>query len=482
MTTPSQRKSPERVPWRHARALVGWSLFGVGCSNLLGIPDDNNKVDCLKTSDCGAGFVCENTRCVCTTCGHGGASGTGGTGGTGGSIAGQSGEPPVMSASGAGGSRAGTGGVAAGEGGTTNHGSGGTQTRGGTGGSATSGGGEAGQGGESATSGGGAGGEAGFPGVCDPSAKSCLVCDETGNYKDGETPCAEACKGKGECVYPPSCNGLGKICSGQDCCRSLPIPPGQFLRSCDLSCQEFCGSSLYFPAEISAFALDQFEVTVGRFRRFVYEYPASKPLEHSGKNPHNPDDDGWNAVWTASLPTDAADFRAKLGNADCAGLWTDTVEGNEPLPINCVTWYEAQAFCIWDGGRLPTEAEWNYVASGGQSRLYPWSTPSDSSIDQNHAVYQVSQPGVVGLHPLGRGRWQQDDLAGNVSEWIWDGSDECYTYTYCEDCGKTDASQEKRIRGGDYSSPAASLQVAERKEADASARNPSYGFRCARDF
>ena len=61
------------------------------------------------------------------------------------------------------------------------------------------------------------------------------------------------------------------------------------------------------------------------------------------------------AIWLARA------MRARVRIA----TWTNTEGSQENLPINGVNWYEAYAFCIWDGGFLPSEAEWVYAAAGG---------------------------------------------------------------------------------------------------------------------
>jgi formylglycine-generating enzyme required for sulfatase activity len=113
-----------------------------------------------------------------------------------------------------------------------------------------------------------------------------------------------------------------------------------------------------------------------------------------------------------------------------------------------VNWFEAYAFCIWDGGFLPSEAEWEYAAAGGsQQREYPWGS-TDPGMGNEYAIYNNYYPsGVapVGTTTLGAGLWGQLDLLGEVHEWNLD-----WYATYddpCVDCADLAAASDRVTRG-----------------------------------
>jgi formylglycine-generating enzyme required for sulfatase activity len=243
----------------------------------------------------------------------------------------------------------------------------------------------------------------------------------------------------------PSCVALqGTTCGTQkhDCCSTLPVPGGTFNRSNDPA----------FPAGVADFRLDEFEVTVGRFRAFVNAYPGSKPSADAGAR-DNIKGSGWDPAWDSNLPADQAALKAQLA---CNFMRTYEHDAslldagqNENNPINCVTWYVAFAFCVWDGGHLPTEAEWNIAAAAGtEQRIRAW---GNGPFESAKGTFGPSGPDLVGSKsPGGDGKYGHADLIGNMSEWTLD-NNVAYTNP-CLNCATIDAglTAPRVRRGGDW--------------------------------
>ncbi len=94
--------------------------------------------------------------------------------------------------------------------------------------------------------------------------------------------------------------------------------------------------------------------------------------------------------------------------------WVPGDVRTDALPVTCATREQAESFCAWTSGRLPTLTEWRYAAQGGEDRPYPW---GDAAPDEARAWFN-RKPDVrqVGLAAAGASRWGVLDLAGNVSE------------------------------------------------------------------
>jgi formylglycine-generating enzyme required for sulfatase activity len=300
-------------------------------------------------------------------------------------------------------------------------------------------------------------------------------------------------------VPGPGCAALPMTCGSsghESCCSSPAVPGGTYFRSYDTADGEY--SDMRFAATVSGFRLDKFEVTVGRFRAFVNAgmgTQISAPAAGAGAHAQIPGS-GWDATWNTFLAENSAALAAAVRCDPTFETWTDMSGANESRPMNCLTWYEAMAFCAWDGGFLPTEAEWNLAAAGGdEQRAYPWSAPPASPLilDSSHASYSDATgcggDGVpactradltpVGTKSLGDGRWGQSDLAGNVYEWTLD----MYAATYtnpCEDCAVLTGSSARVIRGGSLVTVAVGLRAASRVASMSTRRDYAVGARCAR--
>jgi formylglycine-generating enzyme required for sulfatase activity len=254
---------------------------------------------------------------------------------------------------------------------------------------------------------------------------------------------------------------------------------------------------------VNDFRLDRFEITVGRFRKFVAAWNGGwRPTAGAGKHTHlnsgngltdssgtTTYEQGWSSSWTSNVAMTTA-------NLQCASAWqtwTTSAGANEDMPMVCQNWYEDYAFCIWDGGFLPSEAEWNYAASGGsEQRVYPWSSPANSNtVSCSYANYAPTTttfcvngatggPNAVGSESTkGDGKFGQADLAGNANEFVLDWY--ASFVPTCNNCAYLPvAAADKVLRGGSFNAGAAAVLASFRGTIGPTARGARWGSRCAR--
>jgi formylglycine-generating enzyme required for sulfatase activity/serine/threonine protein kinase len=196
------------------------------------------------------------------------------------------------------------------------------------------------------------------------------------------------------------------------------------------------------------------------------------------------------ALLTENLPNYSAEDVKELSR------WCNPKDRSNH-PINCIDWDQAAAYCMWNGQRLPTEAEWEYAALGNDGREYPWgngapsatrvnacggecvavatreSIPFEPLYDDNDG-WETTAP--VGSYPEGASPFGALDMAGNVAEWTAD------WYGVYSPQAETDPQGPKTgssrvFRGGSW---AGFIRGADRRWPDPKVRATNLGFRCAR--
>lgn len=160
-------------------------------------------------------------------------------------------------------------------------------------------------------------------------------------------------------------------------------------------------------------------------------------------------------------------------------------------PVVCVNWEEAQAYCQWAGGRLPTEAEWEFAFRGEEGLIYPWGDAFDGSklnyceknCDQSHADDRFddgyARTAPVGSYPQGASWCGALNLGGNVSEWVadWFGD---YPPEGVSNPSGPSTGNEKMVKGCSWFFHPAYCRGALRASVDPEIRFDYLGFRCAK--
>ena len=184
----------------------------------------------------------------------------------------------------------------------------------------------------------------------------------------------------------------------------------------------------------------------------------------------------------AQAPVTNKQYRACVDAGACprvesSGPWF----AGDYQPVVNVSWEEARAFSRWAGGRLPTEAEWEYAArGGGREQKYPW---GDEAATCERAVmgdcgYEPTAP--VCSKPAGNTRQGLCDMAGNVWEWVQDSYHASYVGAPADGSAWEDAGSVRVIRGSPWYNTAENMRSVNRGAGPPGGRGGIVGFRPVR--
>ncbi|WP_030874815.1 formylglycine-generating enzyme family protein [Streptomyces sp. NRRL S-1868] len=264
----------------------------------------------------------------------------------------------------------------------------------------------------------------------------------------------------------------------------IPLPGGTFrMGSEDDDANPGDAEGPVREVTVAPFAVDAYAVTNTRFAAFVAATGHRTEAERFG----------WSYVFATFLP---GRLRKVSPRPDATPWWCGVegarwdapegpgsgLEGRWDHPVTHVGWADARAFCAWDGGRLPTEAEWEYAARGGLDQArYPWGDELTPGGAHRCNIWQGSFPsrntaedghrGTAPVHAYPPNGFGLYNVAGNVWEWT-------------ADTWRPGDPGQRAMRGGSYLCHASycnRYRVAARTANTPDSTTGNVGFRVVRD-